>query len=154
MWRYLNTEMKKQRNQEPIARLLVAKYKGRNPPATPKRSDGGQVITAWIVFVWKDFLYYPYGASTDKYKNVQANSLIMWETIRFGKKLDLKTFDLWGREPGKGFTRFKEGYNPQVVEFLGTWDLVASPLYWPYRFAEATRWAVLRTKGKFIKPKF
>lgn len=80
----------------------------------------------------------------------------MWEAIKFGKKLGLKTFDLWGREPGKGFTKFKEGYNPQVVEFLGTWDLVTSPLYYPYRVAESLRWMFLRTSTKFglAKPKF
>jgi len=124
-----------------IAHLLTARYKGK-------------IITTWIVFVWKGFLYYPYGASTEKYKNVMANNLMMWEAIRFGKKLGLKTFDLWGREEGKGFTKFKEGYNPKVVEFLGSWDLVTSPIYWPYRFAEYLRWLILRTKSKFTKPSF
>ncbi|KKU17563.1 MAG: FemAB family protein, partial [Candidatus Woesebacteria bacterium GW2011_GWC2_45_9] len=124
-----------------IAHLLVAKYKG-------------EIITAWILFVWRDFLYYPYGASTDKYKNVMSNNLMMWEAIRFGKKLGLSTFDLWGREEGKGFTRFKEGYNPKVVEFLGTWDLITSPLYYLYRFMELLRWAILRAKSKIVKPTF
>jgi len=128
---------------EPIARLLTATYKG-------------EIITTWIVFVWKDFLYYPYGASSSntEYKSLMANNLMMWEAIRFGKKLGLKTFDLWGREVGKGFTKFKEGYNPQVVEFLGTWDLVTSPFYWPYRVAENLRWNLLRFKNKFVKPEF
>jgi len=124
-----------------IAHLLVAKYKG-------------EIITAWILFVWHGFLYYPYGASTDKYKNVMSNNLMMWEAIRFGKNLGLTTFDLWGREEGKGFTRFKEGYNPEVVEFLGTWDLVTSPLYPLYRFSEFIRWLILKTKSKFVKPSF
>lgn len=115
-----------------IAHLLTATY-------------GSEIITAWILFVWKDFLYYPYGASTDKYKNVMANNLMMWEAIRFGKKLGLKTFDLWGREEGKGFTRFKEGYNPKVIELLGSWDLVINkPLYYLYRVAEEIRWKILR----------
>lgn len=124
-----------------LAHLLTAKYKGK-------------IITTWILFSWHDFLYYPYGASTEEHKNVMANNLMMWEAIKFGKRLGLKTFDLWGREEGKGFTRFKEGYNPQVVEFLGTWDLVTSPLYSPYRFSELVRWLVLKTKSKFIKPGF
>lgn len=140
MWKYLN-QSRITNHESPIARLLTAKYKG-------------EIITCWIVFVWHDFLYYPYGASSNKYKNVMSNNLMMWEAIRYGKKLGLKTFDLWGREPGKGFTRFKEGYNPQVVEFLGTWDLVTSPLYWPYRAAEAARWPILRLKTKFSKPHF
>jgi len=140
MWEYLHTRLVKQ-GQKPIARLLTARYKN-------------EIITTWIVFVWKDFLYYPYGASTHKYKASMANNLMMWGAIKYGQHLGLKTFDLWGREPGKGFTKFKEGYNPKVVEFLGTWDLPASPLYWPFRIAEPIRWAILRTKGKFTKPTF
>jgi lipid II:glycine glycyltransferase (peptidoglycan interpeptide bridge formation enzyme) len=131
MWKTLHKDMV-QKGEKPIARLLVARYKG-------------EIITTWIVFVWKDFLYYPYGAS-----------LVMWEAIKYGKKLGLKTFDLWGREPGKGFTRFKEGYHPKIVEFLGTWDLVISPFYYLYRIAETFRWILLRfrTKLSFARPKF
>lgn len=142
MWKTLYKDMV-QKGEKPIARLLVAYYKG-------------EIITTWIVFVWKDFLYYPYGASANKHKNVMANNLVMWEAIKYGKKLGLKTFDLWGREPGKGFTRFKEGYNPKVIEFLGTWDLIMNPFYYFYRAAETLRWALLRlrTKLSFARPKF
>jgi len=125
----------------PTARLLTARYKR-------------EIITTWILFVWHDFLYYPYGASTDKFKEVMANNLMMWEAIKYGKKLGLKTFDLWGREEGKGFTKFKEGYSPDVIEFLGTWDLITSSLYWPYRAAELARWNLLRLKSKIRPPTF
>lgn len=119
-----------------IAHLLTATYQN-------------EIITTWILFVWQDFLYYPYGASTEKYKNVMANNLMMWEAIKLGKKLKLKTFDLWGREEGKGFTKFKEGYNPKVIEFLGTWDLVINkPAYKIYKLAEAIRWPTLKLAAK------
>ena len=131
MWKYLH-QLPIENSESPIARLLIAKYKG-------------EIITAWIVFIWNDFLYYPYGASSDKYKNVMASNLMMWEAIRFGKSFGLKTFDLWGKEPGKGFTRFKEGYNPKVVEFIGTWDLVINKtIYFLYRSAENIRWFLLK----------
>lgn len=120
-----------------IAHLLTATYKG-------------EIITTWILFGWRDFLYYPYGASTEKHKEVMANNLMMWEAIKSGKKLGLKTFDLWGREEGKGFTKFKEGYNPDVIEFLGTWDLVINkPLYYLYRLAEKIRWPALKLSAQF-----
>lgn len=142
MWKTLHTDMVKN-GVAPIARLLAAYYKDK-------------LITTWIVFVWQETLYYPYGASSDKYKNVMANNLMMWEAIRYGKELGLKSFDLWGREPGKGFTKFKEGYNPKVIKFLGTWDLVTSPLYWPYRLADIIRWTILRARTKIglLRPKF
>ncbi|MBU2578131.1 aminoacyltransferase, partial [Patescibacteria group bacterium] len=57
--------------------------------------------------------------------------------------------------PGKGFTRFKEGYHPQVIEFLGTWDLVINePIYTVYRIVEKIRWKLLRIAANFIKPRF
>jgi len=109
-----------------------------------------KIITTWILFAWKNFLYYPYGASTEKHKEVMANNLMMWEAIKFGKKLGLNTFDLWGREKGKGFTKFKEGYNPKVIEFLGTWDLVINkPLYAIYKIAEWIRWPTLKLAATF-----
>ena len=142
MWKHLYTNMVAQ-NEEPIAHLLTATYKK-------------EIITTWIVFIWKDFIYYPYGASSEKHKNVMANNLIMWEAIKLGNKYGCKTFDLWGREPGKGFTKFKEGYNPEVVEFLGSWDLVTSPLYYPYRLSEYLRWLILRLRTRLLpdKPRF
>ncbi len=82
---------------------------------------------------------------------------MMWEAIRLGKQLGCTTFDLWGREPGKGFTKFKEGYNPRVVEFIGSWDLITNPLlYWPYRISEYVRWFLLKIPAKLgiIKPTF
>ena len=120
-----------------IAHLMTAIYRG-------------EIITTWILFAWKDFLYYPYGASTEKYKEVMANNLMMWNAIKFGKKLGLTTFDLWGREEGKGFTKFKEGYNPKVIEFLGTWDLIINkPMYWVYKIGEWIRWPTLKVAARF-----
>jgi lipid II:glycine glycyltransferase (peptidoglycan interpeptide bridge formation enzyme) len=120
-----------------IAHLLTATYQN-------------EIITTWILFAWKEFLYYPYGASTQTNKNVMANNLMMWEAIKFGKKLGLTTFDLWGREEGKGFTKFKEGYNPKVIEFLGTWDLIINkPMYVLYKIGEKIRWPALKVAAKF-----
>ena len=83
--------------------------------------------------------------SIESYSGIKSSG-----SIKFGKKLGLTTFDLWGREPGKGFTKFKEGYNPQVVEFLGTWDLVVNSIvYKIYRLAEKIRWRLLRLKSQF-----
>lgn len=143
MWNHLH-KIPTMSGKKPIAHLLTASY-------------NGEIITTWILFSYGKFLYYPYGASSEKYKNVMANNLMMWEAIKFGKKLGLSTFDLWGREEGKGFTKFKEGYNPQVVEFLGSWDMVLNPiLYKVYRLAENFRWKFLRIRAKITptKPTF
>ncbi len=137
MWQVLHKDMMA-KGEQPIARLLTARYKK-------------EILTTWIVFVWHDFLYYPYGGSSDKHREMMSNNLMMWEAMRYGKKLGLKTFDLWGREEGKGFTKFKEGYNPKVVDFIGTWDLPTNPLYKAYTIAEKMRWQFLRAKTKLPK---
>lgn len=134
MWKFMH--------ESKIAHLLTATYKK-------------SVLATWILFSYKDTLYYPYGASSEKHKQVMASSLMMWEAIKLGKKLGLKKFDLWGREEGKGFTRFKEGFSPEIVEFLGTWDLIIDqPKYNIYRLAEVVRWIILRSKSRFVKPTF
>jgi len=123
-----------------IARLLLAKYQG-------------QVLVAWIIFIWKGVLYYPYGASTVKYKEVMASNLICWEAIRMGKKLGCQKFDMWGclppdadsSHPWYGFHRFKLGYGGDLVQSVGSWDLVVRPAFYSiYQLAEKLRWKILR----------
>lgn len=131
MWKHLHENPIRQR-RKPIAHLLTAKYKGR-------------IVVAWIVFVLGKFLYYPYGASDYKYHKLMGSNLMMWEAIRFAKNKGLSFFDLWGKEEGKGFTRFKEGYNPKTVEFIGSWDLVINKkIYKLYKIADKIRWFFLK----------
>jgi lipid II:glycine glycyltransferase (peptidoglycan interpeptide bridge formation enzyme) len=117
----------------------------------------GMTLAAWILFTFKDTLYYPYGASSRKHRYAMASYAMMWEAIKFGKKQGLKTFDLWGslgpkpdrRDPWFGFHRFKEGFGPKLVEFVGTYDLVVNkPLYPLVRAAESARWKLLKLKTR------
>lgn len=109
-----------------------------------KAMYGSTVIASWMVFVWKDVIYYAYGAFDDEHKNLMAPVLGLWEIIKWGKAKGYKTLDLWGAEEGRGFSRFKEQFGPTLVEMAGTYDLPISPLYWPFRIAEEVRWKILR----------
>ncbi len=113
------------------------------------------IIVSWIMFVFNDVLYYPYGASRRLHRNVMASNLMMWEMIRFGKEEGCKSFDMWGslgpkpdsKNPWFGFHRFKKGYGGELMESVGTYDLVTnSPLYQLYRLADDLRWKWLRLK--------
>lgn len=117
----------------------------------------GETLVAWIIFCWKNYLYYPYGASSRNHREVMAPNLILWELIRWGKEHKFEHFDLWGslgpnpdiHDPWYGFHRFKEGYHPNLVEFVGSYDLVIQPmLYNLYCFADTIRWAILTFKNK------
>jgi len=113
------------------------------------------VLVTWVIFVLGDTLYYPYGASRDSHREVMASNLMMWEAIRFGKKLGLKRFDMWGalgpnpnpKDPWYGFHRFKEGYGPKLVEFVGSYDFVINKkMYLIYKFLNKIRWIILRAR--------
>lgn len=119
-----------------------------------------QVLAAFMVFKLKDRLFYPYGASLDTHREVMAPTLLMWEVIKYGQSLGLKTFDTWGclgpdaheGENGFGFHRFKQGYGGNLVQFVGTYDLVInSRLYQLYNFIDKYRWKLLRLKASIFR---
>ena len=122
-----------------IAHLLTARYKGK-------------LLATWILFTWHKFLYYPYGASSQENREVMATTKMMWEAIKFGKKMGLETFDLWGADEGTGYARFKQSFGPELIEMIGTWDLVINkPAYHLYRVAEEARWKILKAKAKIFR---
>ena len=84
-----------------------------------------------------------------------ASNLMMWEAIKFGKKLGLKKFDMWGalsknpdtKDSWYGFHKFKEGYGARHVEFLGSYDFVINKkLYIVYKILNKIRWFGLKFK--------
>lgn len=133
-----------------MAQLLRAEYKGKT-------------LAVFIVFKFNGVIYYPYGASTREYKELMAPNLVMWEMIKLGKKLNCAKLDMWGSlgpKPNKkddwyGFHRFKQGYGGDLIEFLGSYDLVLNQrAYKIYRMADTTRWWGLRTQASLKKLPF
>lgn len=127
-------------SKEHIAHLFTAKYQG-------------QTLAAWILFTWGDTLYYPYGASSRLHREVMAPNLLLWEIVKWAKKRNLSSFDLWGAlgptpnpdDPWYGFHRFKEGYRPQLVEYAGSYDLIIRPVWYRvYTLADFLRWTILK----------
>ncbi|MDD2822645.1 MAG: peptidoglycan bridge formation glycyltransferase FemA/FemB family protein [Candidatus Daviesbacteria bacterium] len=121
-----------------LARVAIAFY-------TPSGLKKPLPLNAWMLVNFHDTLYYPYGGSSAEYKNVMATNKTAWEAIKFGKKLNLKYFDLWGaadpnapeNDSYKGFTRFKSGTGARLVEYIDTYDLVFNPLvFWTFTFVD------------------
>ncbi len=118
-----------------IAYILIAFYK--NIP-----------LAAYELFYFKKIIYYPYGGTSLLHRNLMASNLLMWETIRLGKKMGAKKFDMWGslppnykkNHPWAGFTRFKQGYGGRYVELAGSYDLVINKsIYHFYNFIYSLR---------------
>lgn len=125
---------------------------------TPE-SEKKQILVAWVIFMFKDTMYYPYGASSRKHREVMASNLIAWEAIKLGKKNGMKKFDMWGAlgpEPNKddpwyGFHRFKEGYGSTLTEFIGNYDLVINPLMYKItKQLDKARWLLLSLKKRLF----
>lgn len=118
-----------------VAHILIAYYQ-KKP------------VAAYELFLFHNTLYYPYGGSSEEFREVMGTNLLMWEAMRFGKKHGAKIFDLWGSLPPDydrdgmwaGFTRFKEGYGSTFQEMIGSFDLVLnSPLYYILTAAQKIR---------------
>lgn len=116
-----------------------------------------KVLVSWIMFVFNGVLYYPYGSSRNIHREVMASNLMMWEMIRFGQNTGCHLFDMWGslgpepneNDPWYGFHKFKKGYGGELVEFLGTYDVVYNqPMYSIFTVANNLRWKWLRFKAK------
>ena len=124
--------------KDSMSHILIAFYEGKP-------------LSAYHLFLFNDTLYYPYGGSSEEHKNVMASNLLMWETIQFGKAHGAKRFDMWGSLPPTyaedgadggwgGFTRFKEGFGTEFVQFIGSYDYIINPiLYSMYNAAHIIR---------------
>ena len=111
-----------------VAKLFEARYKE-------------ETISAVILYLWKDKVYYAYGANSLKNKEVMGSTFLLWEIVKWAKENNFKIFDLWGTEEGKGFSRFKQQFNAQLVEMVGTFDIVINNfLYRAFRVVEEIRW--------------
>lgn len=114
-----------------------------------------KILASWIIFALGDTIYYPYGASSTNNREVMAPTLMLWEIAKWGKRMGYKKFDLWGalgpnpnqQDPFYGFHRFKQGFHPELIEYVGSYDLILKPfLYTLYCIVDDIRWFFLKLK--------
>lgn len=110
-----------------MAHPLIAEFEGRP-------------LAAVIIVRFGERAIYMYGASNEEERQRMPTYLLQWEAIRWAKAQGCRVYDFWGApdefvESDRmwGVWRFKEGFNGQVVSFVGAWDYVARPFwYWLY----------------------
>ena len=103
-----------------------------------------KILSIHMSALFGDRAVYLHGASSNDYKNLMPNYLIMWEAIKWAKSQGCKTFDLWGvpeevglaayagsdlPEPTTnkglwGVFRFKKGFSSDVVLYMKAYDYV------------------------------
>jgi lipid II:glycine glycyltransferase (peptidoglycan interpeptide bridge formation enzyme) len=114
--------------RENTGQMFFAKYEGKI------------LAGAFITFLGSKALYKD-GGSIREHTDVQAPYLLQWEIMRWLKAQGVSEYDLHGvppkdqldnpQHPLAGLARFKLGFNPEVTEFIGTYDLPLSA--WKYR---------------------
>ncbi len=112
-------------SEKKMAKIISAKYKGK-------------ILTSWMLFIFKDVWYYPYGGSSSEHRNLMHSNLVAWEAIKLAKREGGKVFDMWGalgknpneKDPWYGFHRFKSGYGGRLIEYPGAYDVVFNEKYY------------------------
>lgn len=97
----------------------------------------GIPIAGVYVFSFGSKVWYMYGASSDKDRNVMPNYALHWEVIKWAKNHGYKIYDLWGipahpnpSHPLYGVYRFKKGFDGELKNFIGMHDLSLQPRWY------------------------
>lgn len=120
-----------------MAKLFLTRYEG-------------QWLSGALCFLIHDKAWYVYGASGNEHRNVMPNYAMQWAMIRWAREQGCAWYDFRGvsprrREEGEsaaalekddhlqGLNRFKEGFSPRYVEYMGEFDLVYNKAaHWAY----------------------
>lgn len=108
-----------------------------------------EIVSSTILLAYNDTLYYLFGASANKYRNVMAPYLNQWEAIKFAKEKGFKKYDFWGISPqveGKnegvichnnycwqetdslsGVTKFKIGFSGVTKKYPEAFEIILQP---------------------------
>lgn len=105
-----------------LAKIFLAEYQG-------------EVIAGTLALIFGDKVWYLYGASSNRHRNVMPNYLLQWTMITWAKENNCTLYDFRG-VPGQltednplyGLYRFKKGFNGKYTEFIGEYDLVLDPV--------------------------
>lgn len=89
----------------------------------------GDVLAAATMLTVGEHVWYSYGASTNRKREVQPNNAIQWQMMRDAHELGAGVYDFRGitdtLDEGNhllGLLRFKAGTGGEAVEYLGEWD--------------------------------
>lgn len=137
-----------------MAKLFLTRYEGQN-------------LSGAICFKIGDKAWYVFGASSNEHRNVMPNYAMQWAMISWAKELDCRWYDFRGVSPRRrqegeaaaevekedhlqGLNRFKEGFSPRYVEYIGEWDLVYNKAaYWAFTVGRpAAQKVARRLRGK------
>ena len=118
----------------------------------------GNPVAGALAYLFGDKAWYTYGASSNERRNVMPNHLMQWTLIQWAREQGCKWYDFRGVSPKRdgdendhlqGLNRFKEGFSPRFVEYIGEYDMVLSPaFYWLWTIARPRLQCMLKAKAR------
>jgi lipid II:glycine glycyltransferase (peptidoglycan interpeptide bridge formation enzyme) len=90
--------------------------------------------------------YELYGGVTEAGQVVKANYFLKWQAIVAMKTAGYEVYDFNGRL-NEGVSRFKDGFGPEAVDYIGTWDYPMGRV--GYRAWEHL-WPVVKVMGRGV----
>lgn len=101
----------------------------------------GDPVCGALSYFFGDKAWYTYGASSNAHREKMPNYLMQWEMISRAHELGCRWYDFRGvsctpddpNDKTAGLNRFKSGFNPRFVRYIGEFDLPLSlPGYWAF----------------------
>ena len=92
----------------------------------------GEVLAGCFAWHFGRRGWYKDGGSSRRHHELMAPHLLQWEVMRHLRQRGVRVYDLVAvprtadmapDHPFYGLYRFKSGFNEQITEFVGTWDL-------------------------------
>lgn len=115
-----------------LVKLFLAKY-------------GDDIISGSVVLNSGDTSIFYINATNPKFKNIQANVLLVWKIMEYAKTNGFKYFDLFGYDPHAkpgektyGINEFKMGFGGEIKKF--------------YKFTDSNMFAIARYFYNKIRP--
>ena len=95
----------------------------------------GEAVAAMLVIHFDGRGYYMFSGSNGERRELKPVYAAKWAAIRSAIGAGCRDYDLWGVPPGPdrthpwyGLWEFKSGFNGELVEYVGCWDLVLGEL--------------------------
>ena len=128
------------------ARVYIAEYQG-------------EAISATLPIYYGNKVWYLYGGSSNKYRNLMPNYLIQWEMIKWAIEKKCDWYDFRGvsgfkseNDPQYGVYKFKKGFNPEFMEFIDEMNIIYNPfINWAFNVSTKVYSSLSLLKGKLKK---
>jgi hypothetical protein len=95
----------------------------------------GEPVAAMLVIHHDGRGYYMFSGSNGRHRELKPVYAAKWAAMRAAIQAGCRDYDLWGVPPGPdrshpwyGLWEFKSGFNGELVEYAGCWDLVFGEL--------------------------